>query len=395
MTSKPRNRAVLRCVLFLLGLVAEQLHAEDLTADEILERNRKAMAPPIQYRITTGRVENVVSIKQIAGVGLAVRMDSVTPRFERGSLALGSEYWTWDSGTKTGSKLTDAMAAAQAGAMRLAAAVRDAAPEPAVRCVVREPVSREGRRCLVVDEVVPDAFVEAAMKGAPPGARIPRGTRYVVDSQSFVTVETAPLEGSPDTAGEATVVSDVRVNAELSDELFLPPDGYAFTTPGSLREAYDEADRHYLEKAEAAMAARAKEIDAQIRRDMQDDPIRRDPVTGEILRDPKTGHAILRAPPGFSEEEYNREVTRIVMEHRLHSGNDDPVDPVLIEKIMKLDASRSKGPANALPLPPAPVIVPPEPVVEPVRRSWVLLVNVAVVLLLAGWSYWRFGRRRS
>lgn len=388
-------RAVLPGVLCLLSLIATQLHAEELTADEIMDRNRKAMAPPIQYRITTGAVENVVSIKEIAGVGSAVRMDTVTPRFDRGSLALGSDYWTWDSETKTGNKLTDAMAAAQAGAMRTAAAVREASPDAAVRSIVRDPVTREGRRCLVVDEVMPEAFVEAAMKEAPPGARIPWGTRYVVDAESFVTVETAPLEGSPDTPGDAFVVSDVRVNADLPDELFLPPDGYAFKTPGSLTDPYDEADRRYLEKTEAARAARRKAIDEQVRKDIQDDPIRRDPATGEILRDPKTGHAILRAPPGFSEEEYNREVTRIVMEHRLQSGNEDPGDPRLVEKILRLKASRTTGSQVAPPTPPSSPVVAPPPSVKPVRRMPLVLVNVAIVLVLGALACWRLWQKRS
>jgi len=209
------------------------------------------------------------------------------------------------------------------------------------------------------------------------------------------TASATPIQRRIETGAVGDVVNEGRGDADLPDDQIVPHKGHAFRPPGSLTEAYDEADRRYLEKTKAARAAWFKAIDEQIRKDMQDDPIRRDPETGEILRDPKTGHAILRAPPGFSEEEYNREVTRIVMEHRLQSGNEDPGDPRLVEKILRLKASRTTGSQVAPPTPPAsPVGVPPPPV-KPVRRMPLVLVNVAVVLLLGALAYWRILRKRA
>ena len=234
------------------------------------------------------------------------------------------------------------------------------------------------------------------MKDAPPGARIPGGTRLVVDAESFLTIEKIPLVDSAGTPGEPSVVTDVRLNAHLPDELFLPPDGYQFTVAGSLSEAGNEAERRFFAKAKAEREARRKAIDEQMQRAIEDDPIRRDPVTGEILRDPKTGHAVLRAPPGFDEEEYNREVTRIVMEHRLQTGNQDPVDPALIKKIIDLGASRATKAGVTPPTrSPSPAPLAPEAPPEPSRFSGALLVNMAVVFLLAALLYWRWGRQRS
>jgi len=389
-------QSLLLGVLCLVSTLATRVSGEDLTADDILERNRKAMAPPIQYRITTGAVENVVSIKQIGGLGPAVRVDTVTPLFERGSLAVGSEYWTWDAGLKTGSKLSDAMAAAQATAMRLSAAVRESMPDVSVLSIVRDSVTRDGKRCLVVDEVMPEEWLQSVMKDAPPGTRIPGGTRLVVDAESFLTIEKTPLVDSKGTPGEPSVVTDVRLNADLPDELFLPPDGYQFTVVGSLSEAENEAERRFFAKAKTEMEARSKAIEEQIQRDIENDPIRRDPVTGEILRDPKTGHAVLRAPPGFDEEEYNREVTRIVMEHRLRTGNQDPADPALVKKIIELDASRTTKAGVTPPTQaPSPAPLAPEALPKPSRFSRAFLVNMAIVFLLAGLLYWRWGRQRS
>jgi len=389
-----RIQILLLGVLCLVGTLATRVSGEELTADDILERNRKAMAPPIQYRITTGAVENVVSIKQMGELGPAVRMDTVTPFFERSSLSVGSDYWTWDPGSKTGSKLSNAMAAAQATAMRLSAAMRESMPDVSARSIVRDSVTRDGKRCLVVDEVMPEEWLEAVMKDAPPGTRIPGGTRLVVDAESFLTIEKIPLVDSGGTPGEPSMVTDVRLNADLPDELFLPPDGYQFTVAGSLSEAGGEADR-FLAKATAEREARQKAINEQMQRDIENDPIRRDPVTGEILRDPKTGHAVLRAPPGFDEEEYNREVTRIVMEHRLRTGNQDPGDPALIQKIIDLGASRApKASVTPPPQAPSPAPLAPESLPEPSRLSGALLVNMAIVFLLAALLYWRWGRQR-
>ena len=390
-------QSLLLGVLCLVSTLATPVSGKDLTADEILEGNRKAMAPPIQYRITTGPVENVVSIKQMGGLGLAVRVDTVTPLFERSSLSVGSDYWTWYPGSKTGSKLSDAMAAAQATAMRLSAAMRESMPDVSTRSIVRDSVTRDGKRCLVVDELIPEEWLQAVMKDAPPGARIPGGNRLVVDAESFLTIEKIPLVDSAGTPGEPSVVTDVRLNADLPDELFLPPDGYQFTVAGSLSEAENEAESRFFAKAKAEREARRKAFDEQMQRAIEDDPIRRDPVTGEILRDPKTGYAVLKAPPGFDEEEYNREVKRIVIEHRLRTGNHDPVDPALIKKILELDASRATKAGVAPPTQEAPSPAPlaPEAPPEPSRFSGALLVNMAVVFLLAALLYWRWGRQRS
>ena len=219
----------------------------------------------------------------------------------------------------------------------------------------------------------------------------------VVDAESFLTIEKIPLVDSAGTPGEPSVVTDVRLNADLPDELFLPPDGYQFTVAGSLSEAENEAESRFFAKAKAEREARRKAFDEQMQRAIEDDPIRRDPVTGEILRDPKTGYAVLKAPPGFDEEEYNREVKRIVIEHRLRTGNHDPVDPALIKKILELDASRATKAGVAPPTQEAPSPAPlaPEALPKPSRFSRAFIVNMAIVFLLAGLLYWRWGRQRS
>ena len=70
------------CIVIGIGGRAGAL--DDLTADEVLAKSQKAMAPPIQYRLVNSGIDSVVSIKDLGGeIGVATRVETVNPLLEQ------------------------------------------------------------------------------------------------------------------------------------------------------------------------------------------------------------------------------------------------------------------------------------------------------------------------
>ena len=67
--------AILRGLLglaMLVALAATAVAAPEMTADEIFAKSQAAMGPPIQYRLSMGGVDSIVSLKDLGGdIGVA------------------------------------------------------------------------------------------------------------------------------------------------------------------------------------------------------------------------------------------------------------------------------------------------------------------------------------
>jgi hypothetical protein len=256
-----------------------------------------------------------------------------------------------------------------------------------VNTVVREPLWHDDRKLLVVDTLLPPEVVVALARDFPQGTRTPRGIRLILDSETFETVERVSLFGTSDETGERSTVTDVQHNADLPDTLFLPPDSYTFTSPhtfDTLRQATSESDRQFIESHKNMRKEQWEAIQKQVDEDISDDGYRHDPITGEILVDPESGFKLFRAPPGFTDAEYNRELTRLVLEDRLKEGNRDPGDSTLTDKVAALKKSRLPRAKSGKLVPPAQQeSTSPAATTVGHKLPWLMIANVAIAALLA------------
>jgi len=180
----------------------------------------------------------------------------------------------------------------------------------------------------VVEEVLPVGIIDGLLANLPVGGPIPRGTRSVIGKRSGRLVETTQLWRNDKGPPMVTRYADITPNADLANDLFLPPDGVTFKTVGSLAE-YAELEKERV--LESVKDLRPWEVELPV-----EYPLRRDPP----VFDEATGTYKLSPPPGFTAEEYQEALSRLVLEERQREGNRLPGEPTLEERHKALNRSR-------------------------------------------------------
>lgn len=343
------------------------------SAREVLERAREAMTPPVQYRIRVDDVESIVSQKVIGEQGVAVRTDSITPGSEQYSLVLGGDMYRWTAGSDRGFRLTGllgGMLTPALAATQGAAPANAKAPDAAATVTFGEPTTIDGEECLVVEEVLPVGIIDGLLANLPVGGPIPRGTRSVIGKRSGRFVETTQLWRNDKGPPMVVRYADITPNADLANDLFLPPDGVTFKTVGSLEEYARLENEATLESVKSF----------KVRNFVK--PIEAPPF------DEEKGVYVLPPPPGFTAEEYDAAVMRIVLEERQRGRDRLPGEPTALERLRELRLSRAQETGLAEPPMQA---TPPPAVVEPWYRSpFFIAFESCVVVYLAWRAYLRF-----
>jgi len=339
---------------------------EPPTAGEVLERAREAMTPPVQFRIRVGDVESIVSQKEIGSQGIAVRTETVAPGFELIVLVLDGDMYKWTSSNKKGYRLTGFLGGmlAQAQSAAKGAAPADGKTSPGATVSFKDPTTIDGEECWVVEEILPSGIIDSMLATLGVAGPIPRGTRSAVGKQSGRLIETTQLWRNDDGPENVTRYSDITPNAELSNDLFLPPDDVAFTKVNSIEE-YAK-----LESEAAVESLKGFRPWDDVK------PIEPPPF------DAAKGQYVIPPPPGFTAEEYDAAVSRFVLEDMQREGNRDPEEPTVEERLKALRRSR-KPASKPVPTPLVPASPRNRTVISPL-----ILINVGAITFIA-WALYR------
>ena len=236
------RRSLLTAIVLVLGTCGHRAKAEEpLTASEILDRAREIMKPPVQYRIETNGIESVVSQKELGEQGIAVRTETVAPGLEQITLMIDGDMLKWSAATKKGYRLTGFLGDMIKKSQVLASGVGTSSLDPknippGITASLQKPTTIEGEECHVIDEIIPSGFIDTVLSSLPAGDPIPKGTRSAISKKSGRLLETTQLWQKDEGPAIVTRYSDITPDAELSNELFLPPDGVDFKTVGSLED---------------------------------------------------------------------------------------------------------------------------------------------------------------
>jgi len=304
--------------------------AEPPTAREVLERAREAMTPPVQFRIRVGGVESTVSQKEIGEQGLAVRTENVAPGFEQTVLVLDGDMYKWTSSNNKGFRVTGFLGGmlAQAQSAAKGAAPADGKASAGATVSFKDPTTIDEEECWVVEEILPSGIIDSMLATLGVAGPIPRGTRSAVGKQSGRLVETTQLWRNDDGPENVTLYSDITPNAELSNDLFLPPDNVTFKTANSI----EEYARLEIEATEESLKDfRPGERGPRVKHPLD---------VGPAVFDEATGIHKFPPPPGFTADEFDAELTRLLLEDRQREGNRLPGEPTVRERIKALERSR-------------------------------------------------------
>jgi hypothetical protein len=355
---------------------------EPLAASEILDRAREIMKPPVQYRIETNGIESVVSQKEIGEQGIAVRTETVAPGFEQIMLMIDGDMLKWSVATKKGYRLTgllgDMIKKGQAVATGAGTPSADPTKVPTgLTATLQEPTTLDGEECYVIDEILPSGIIDTVLSTLPAGGPIPKGTRSAISKKSGRLMETTQLWRNDDGPAVVTRYRDITPNAELSNELFLPPDDVELKTVGSLEEYH------------------ALEIELFEERFTPPKPTVSMPTwLSEPLERDANGSPFLIPPEGsgLTKEQYTAEADRIALEH-WNDNPDKPGDREVIElnlkkfneRLLRSSTSSQRDPSNG-----AAVSKPPKTAPKPVSWPLALMLNALAILTLSGFLIWRW-----
>jgi len=263
--------------------------AAELTAQEILDKSKAAMAPPIQYRMKCGGVESVVSTGRAADGTVATRSDAIIAGRPRNSLMLSHETYEWYPQTKV---IIDT-SKIQKDIMDRAAQMKTALEGRTIKrnVVLAGTVTRNGKPAYVIEERWSDE--SAAKAPLPAGTALPGGTQSVIDKETFLLLETRNLTVAPGATNGEISYSGHDKNPTFPRDLFLPPDGYEVKKPNS-RQEYTAIIFSQIESPGARPPGR---------------PAPTIPVSpqklGPVVIDPDTGKAIAPVPPGMTRKQFD------------------------------------------------------------------------------------------
>jgi hypothetical protein len=222
---RPLRGMILLGLLLLIAPTTTACAAPDLTADEILAKSQSAMAAPIQYRMTTGGVDSIVSLKDFGGeIGVASRVETVSPQLEQTTITTATYAFEWRP--KTGLAIDKTLLGETMIAQ--ATAIRQSVPAGATLRLL-EPETIDGVRHYVIETTVPQALADAIAKTL--GLKEPlAGT-----SRSWINAESFQLRRTLSAVGEIEYL-DIKQGLDLPNDLFLPPEGMSFEKPNTVDE---------------------------------------------------------------------------------------------------------------------------------------------------------------
>ena len=219
------------CQLFVLGLVllipsqATAVAAPEMTADEIFAKSQAAMGAPIQYRLSMGGVDSIVSMKDLGGeIGVASRVETVSPNLEQTTITTAKYAYEWrpNTGLAIDKTLLGEVMLAQA------AAIRQSVPSGATMKLL-EPETIDGAEHYVIETTVPQGFADAIAKA------LSITTPFSGATKSWINAESFHLRRMITAAGEMEYL-DIKQGIDLPNDLFLPPEGMTFQKPKTVEE---------------------------------------------------------------------------------------------------------------------------------------------------------------
>jgi hypothetical protein len=224
--------------------------AADLTVDEILERSKDAMRPPIRYRVVRNGVSTVVYQKLFSDGALATRMESSSP-VRRIVLVLKDKSYEFypDHGLSIETSLLQSSVSSEVSALS-----GDLTRKASKNSQVRRIVTNDSQRYFEITTSVPPALASAVAKAlaralpekANETARVavPRETRTLIDERTFRLVEMRTVSQGGATISRSEY-REIDHPSDLRDDLFLPPDGLELLRPDNTQE-YLTIVRHLL-----------------------------------------------------------------------------------------------------------------------------------------------------
>jgi hypothetical protein len=319
------------CQLFVLGLVlllpsqATAVAAPEMTADEIFAKSQAAMGAPIQYRLSMGGVDSIVSMKDLGGeIGVASRVETVSPNLEQTTITTAKYAYEWrpNTGLAIDKTLLGEVMLAQA------AAIRQSVPSGATMKLL-EPETIDGAEHYVIETTVPQGFADAIAKA------LSITTPFSGATKSWINAETFHLRRMVTASGEMEYL-DIKQGIDLPNDLFLPPEGMTFQKPKTVDE--------YIEIITSASRAKPKPL------------VKVEPLedTAPPFWDPEAKTWKASAPPGRDQKEWEAAIANM------------PSEPSELEKQARQTAESAKS-----------------------SRSWLLYANLAILAALVAYAFLR------
>jgi hypothetical protein len=283
-----------------LAVMTSPSRGGELTADEILQRSKEAMAPPIRYRMINNGMSTILSQKTLPDGVTATRIESSSP--SRIALLRGRESYEFHPEQGVGID----MSLMQQSALTRAANIAEALGEKASAVNRVSTALIGGRECYeITKSFSPDAL--AAMSKSLPDsakkqiwAKLPREEQTLIDKQTFVRIATRTVSQSGSTISESEY-RDIEHSVDLPDDLFLPPDGIELLKPRSLEEYVGMITQMLQPRRELVPMRPA----ITLRKPMLPPPRSRRPQI-----DPRTGRIISPLRPGENRNEADRLLPR-------------------------------------------------------------------------------------
>lgn len=292
-----RSLCVVMAIAWAFGASSSPPVMAQYSAEEILNKSKEAMKPPIQYRIRTSGIDAKVYQKIMPDGTLASRTETEVP-FPKISLVLGND--SYDAFPSHGIALDTRfmLQKGKAQASTIASAIEG---QPANSAKIIGMVVRDGRECYQVETTISPSVIAAFSKTLPENARkmLPSGNRFIIDKETFLMVEVETLSGTSSSTNKQEY-KDIVLNPAFSNELFLLPVGLDVQKPNSIME--------YSAVVSEIIQSRLpiSDNDIDIPSDIKTEPpLPRRPRLGPVTIDPATGEAIPPLPIGMTRLEFN------------------------------------------------------------------------------------------
>jgi hypothetical protein len=274
--------------------------AADPSARDVLDKAAQAMGPPVRYRMSVNGVDSVVTAVVLQDGKLCMRTETVAPTFTRITLSVGEEHYEWYPKTKIGIDIGLIRGRIKDQAAALAATPASGKLNSEVRFLPE--TTRSGRRCYVVEEIVPKTLLAAVASTLPTAAKAPMfGTRHsVIDKETLLLYEVSAKDAEAKHE-QIITMSDVRKGDNFPRDLLLPPDGYDFKRVASIEEYVAMMTRGaWGEKDATAKVVRV----------------------GRTKIDPDTGRYIVPTPEGMTREQFDHMVRDLDLKQQHQRASD-------------------------------------------------------------------------
>jgi hypothetical protein len=227
--------AIVMCAaLDVVGAVSPA-YATDLTAEDVMERSKDAMRPPIRYRIIQKGTSSLLSQKALADGTLATRLESSSPARIALYLANGSYEFYPDRGIGYDTSLV------QQSAIGRATQLAETLGDKSAAALQMRSITLGERDCYEVTKTFSSELLAAITNKLPESARLraqstlAQAERLVIDKSTFLLIATRAFSVSG-TAISESEYHDIEHPSDMHDSLFLPPDGIEFLRPRDVEE---------------------------------------------------------------------------------------------------------------------------------------------------------------